>query len=62
VFGGPHAAFAVSMLTASAGAAGLASPIFGRLIDWNGYAPVMSIAAVAPLAACALLWVSRAVR
>ena len=40
-FGGEPAAFAVSMLTASAGAAGLISALFGRLIDLQGYGPVM---------------------
>ncbi len=54
-FGGPRAAFAVSMLTASAGAAGLISPVFGALIDRHGYAPVTAIAALCPLLACAVL-------
>jgi MFS transporter, ACS family, hexuronate transporter len=54
-FGGRNAAFAVSMLTASAGAAGLISPAFGWLIDLHGFAPVTAIAAVTPLLACALL-------
>jgi MFS transporter, ACS family, hexuronate transporter len=54
-FGGGNAAFAVSMLTASAGAAGLVSPAFGWLIDLHGFAPVTAIAAVTPLLACALL-------
>ena len=49
-FGGARAAFAVSMLTASAGVAGLISPLFGRLIDLHGYGPVMGIAALMPLA------------
>jgi MFS transporter, ACS family, hexuronate transporter len=55
MFGGGNAAFAVSMLTASAGAAGLISPLFGWLIDLHGFAPVTAIAAVTPLLACALL-------
>ena len=55
-FGGPRAAFAVSMLTASAGAAGLISPVFGALIDRHGYTPVIAIAAVCPLLATAVLW------
>ena len=54
-FGGGNAAFAVSMLTASAGAAGLISPFLGWLIDLHGFAPVTAIAAVTPLLACALL-------
>jgi ACS family hexuronate transporter-like MFS transporter len=61
-FGGGSAAFAVSMLTASAGAAGLLSPLLGKLIDLHGYAPVTAIASVTPLAACALLWSTRAAR
>jgi ACS family hexuronate transporter-like MFS transporter len=60
-FGGARAAFAVSMLTASAGAAGLISPFFGRLIDLHGYGPVMGIAAVMPLAGCATLKLTRSV-
>ena len=55
-FGGPRAAFAVSMLTASAGAAGLISPAFGWLIDRHGYTPVIAIAALCPLLASAILW------
>jgi ACS family hexuronate transporter-like MFS transporter len=62
IFGGAHAGFAISMLTASAGASALISPYFGRLIDLHGYPPVTAIAAVTPLAACALLWTTRAVR
>jgi MFS transporter, ACS family, hexuronate transporter len=54
-FAGGNAAFAVSMLTASAGAAGLISPLFGWLIDHHGFAPVTAIAAVTPLAGCWLL-------
>ena len=61
LFGGANAAFAISLLTASAGAAALLSPYFGRLIDLHGYAPVTAIAAVTPLAACALLRVTRTV-
>ena len=55
LFGGPRAAFAISLLTASAGAAALCSPYFGRHIDLRGYCPVT------PLAACALLRVKRTV-
>jgi MFS transporter, ACS family, hexuronate transporter len=62
IFGGAHAGFAISMLTASAGASALISPYFGRLIDLHGYAPVTAIAAITPLGACALLWITRAVR
>jgi ACS family hexuronate transporter-like MFS transporter len=60
-YGGARAAFAVSVLTASAGAAGLISPFFGRLIDLHGYGPVLGIAALMPLAGCATLKLSRAV-
>ena len=60
-FGGARAAFAVSFLTASAGAAGLLSPLFGRLIDLHGYGPVTAIASLMPLAACAVLRVTRSV-
>jgi MFS transporter, ACS family, hexuronate transporter len=55
IYGGPRAAFAVSMLTASAGASGLISPAFGWLIDLHGYKPVIAIAAVCPLLASAVL-------
>ena len=56
VFGGARAAFAVSILVASYGAAQFViSPTFGKLIDLRGYAPVAIIAAVTPLAACAVL-------
>ncbi len=61
-FGGARAAFAVSTLVASAGAAGLLSPLLGHLIDLHGYASVTAIAAVTPLVACALLWFTRSVR
>jgi MFS transporter, ACS family, hexuronate transporter len=62
-FGGPRAAFAVSMLVASYGAVQLViSPAFGALIDRHGYAPVTAIAAVTPLAACAVLWSFGSVR
>jgi MFS transporter, ACS family, hexuronate transporter len=62
VFGGSRAAFAVSMLTASAGAAGLLAPLLGKLIDLHGYTPVILMASVTPLAGCALLWGTRAAR
>jgi ACS family hexuronate transporter-like MFS transporter len=60
-FGGSRAAFAVSMLTASAGAAGLLSPLFGKLIDLHGYGPVTALAAAMPLLGCALLKITRSV-
>jgi ACS family hexuronate transporter-like MFS transporter len=56
VFGGARAAFAVSILTASYGATqALVSPAFGWVVERNGYAPLMFVAAVTPLAACAVL-------
>jgi ACS family hexuronate transporter-like MFS transporter len=62
-FGGARAAFAVSLLVASYGAIQLViSPAFGAIADRHGYAPVTAIAAFTPLAACAVLWGSRAVR
>jgi len=62
-FGRERAAFAVSMLVAAYGAAQLViSPLFGALIDRHGYAPVTTIAALTPLAACAVLWGSRSIR
>jgi len=62
VFGGARAAFAVSMLVASYGAIQLVvSPLFGHIIDHQGYGPVTTIAALTPMAACAALWFSRSV-
>ena len=62
-FGGARAAFAVSMLVASYGAIQFViSPAFGALIDHYGYVPVTAIAAVTPLAACAVLWAFGSVR
>jgi MFS family permease len=56
VFGGARAAFAVSMLVASYGVAQAAvSWAFGRLVDLHGYAPLTLVAALTPLAACAVL-------
>ena len=62
-FGAARAAFAVSFLTASAGAiaATISYPI-GKVVDLYGYSPVTSVAAVTPLAACALLWFTRSAR
>ena len=62
-FGGARAAFAVSMLTGSYGAvSAVISPVFGWLIDHYGYTPVTTIAALTPVAACAVLWGARPVR
>jgi MFS family permease len=61
-FGAERAAFAVSMLVASYGAAQLViSPAFGALIDHYGYTPVTTFTALTPLAACAVLWGMRSV-
>jgi len=61
-FGRSRAAFAISFLTASAGAiAAVISWPIGRVVDLHGYAPVTLAAAVAPLAACAVLRVSRSI-
>jgi len=61
-FGGARAAFAVSLLVASYGAAqALISPAFGKVIDLYGYAPLAIAASLAPLAACAVLWGTRSV-
>jgi ACS family hexuronate transporter-like MFS transporter len=58
VFGGPRAAFAVSLLVASYGAVqAIVSPLFGKLIDAHGYVPVTAAAAITPMAAfCVLRW------
>ena len=56
-FGGARAAFAVSILVTSYGAVqAVVSPLFGKVIDLFGYAPVTTTAALMPLAACAILW------
>ena len=61
-FGGARAAFAVSLLVASYGALqALISPVFGKVIDLYGYAPLAIAASLAPLAACVVLWGTRAV-
>jgi ACS family hexuronate transporter-like MFS transporter len=58
VFGGPRAAFAVSLLVASYGAVqATVSPLFGKVIDVYGYVPVTAAAAITPIAAlCVLRW------
>jgi ACS family hexuronate transporter-like MFS transporter len=61
-FGGARAAFAVSLLVASyGGVQALMSPVFGKVIDVYGYAPLAIVASMAPLAACAVLWGTRSV-
>ena len=49
-FGGPHAAFAISLLVASYGAVqALISPAIGRVVDTRGYGPVCLVASLLPL-------------
>jgi len=56
IFGGARAAFAISMLVASYGAAqALISPAIGAVVDTRGYGPVCWAAAVLPLAAWGVL-------
>ena len=57
LFGARHAAFAVSVLTASYGLMqAVVSPLFGRLIDRVGFGAVCSLAGLLPLASLAVLW------
>ena len=61
-FGGARAAFAVSLLVASyGGVQALMSPVFGKVIDLYGYAPLALATSLGPLAACAVLWGTRSV-
>jgi len=56
VFGGPRAAFAVSLLVSSYGLMqAIISPLFGALIDAYGYTPVCVLASLAPMAAFGVL-------
>ena len=56
IFGGARAAFAISMLVASYGAAqALISPVIGAVVDAHGYGPVCLVAAVLPLGGYAVL-------
>ncbi len=62
-FGGARAAFAVSILVSSYGAAQfVVSPAIGWMMDRHWYAPVTAVAAVAPLLGCGVLWFTRSVR
>jgi MFS transporter, ACS family, hexuronate transporter len=62
-FGGARAAFAISILVASYGAVqALVSPLFGKVIDAQGYAPLCAVAALTPLAACGVLRWTRSAR
>ena len=63
VFGAAPAGLAISILVSSYGAIStLLGPALGAVIDTRGYAPVTEICAIAPLAACGLLWATRATR
>jgi MFS transporter, ACS family, hexuronate transporter len=62
-FGGARAAFAVSTLVASYGAVqALVSPLFGRVVDAYGYAPLCWTAALMPLIASGVLHWTRSAR
>jgi ACS family hexuronate transporter-like MFS transporter len=62
-FGGARAAFAVSTLVASYGAVqAVVSPLFGKVVDAHGYAPLCWAAALMPLAASGVLRWSGSVR
>jgi ACS family hexuronate transporter-like MFS transporter len=62
-FGAAPAAFAVSILVASYGAvSAIIGPVFGSVIDHHGYSPVIVACGVSPLAACAVLWCTKATR
>jgi len=59
-FGGARAAFCVSLLTGAYGAMqAVLSPLFGAIIDGYGYTPVITGAAVLPLAAYGVLHLTR---
>ena len=62
-FAGARAAFGMSMLVASYGAAQLVvSPIFGAMMDRHQWPLLAALTALTPLAACGVLWISRAAR
>ena len=62
-FGGARAAFAVSILVASyGGVQAVVSPVFGKVVDLYGYAPLAAVSSLTPLAACAVLWRSGSAR
>ena len=63
VFGAAPAAFAVSILVASYGAiSALIGPVCGAMIDRYGYSPVIASVSITPLAATAVLWITRSTR
>ncbi len=62
-FEGGNAAFAISMLVAAYGAIQfVVTPTFGALMDHHQWSTVTSVTALTPLAACVVLWVTKAVR
>jgi ACS family hexuronate transporter-like MFS transporter len=63
IFGAAPAGFAVAALVSSYGfISAVIAPIIGRVIDHQGYTPVILTIAFTPLAACAVLWFTRSTR
>lgn len=63
VFGAAPAGFAIAALVSSYGfISAVIAPIIGRVIDHQGYTPVIVAVAFTPLAASAVLWFSRSTR
>jgi ACS family hexuronate transporter-like MFS transporter len=59
-FGASRAAFGVSILVSSYGAAQfVVSPAIGWMMDHHAYAGITTAAAITPLLACAVLWPTR---
>jgi hypothetical protein len=62
-FGAAPAGFAIAILVSSYGAiSAILGPAIGAAIDAHGYSPVTVAVAFMPLAACAVLWFTRATR
>ena len=63
VFGAAPAGFAIAALVSSYGfIAAIIAPIIGKVIDHQGYTPVIVAVAFTPLAASAVLWFTRSTR
>jgi ACS family hexuronate transporter-like MFS transporter len=63
VFGAAPAGFAIAALVSSYGfIAAVVAPIIGKIIDHQGYTPVIVAVAFTPLAASAVLWFTRSTR
>lgn len=63
IFGAAPAGFAIAALVSSYGLiSAVIAPIIGRVIDHQGYTPVILTIAFTPLAACAVLWFTRSTR